>query len=224
MSKNKIIGIPGYRYEKSSFGAGLNHLEYISNFGKPRIIMPWEEFVEVDLLYLPGGLDIRPDTYGEVPGFNTSNQDVFKQHFFDHNLKNYVEKQVPIFGVCLGAQELAVYFGSKLVQDLKFHPQSSGRWSTAHKVTVLPQDTSKSKTKPISFEVNSHHHQCITNLTLNHRELTPLCGTKGEDKDPSNFIVEAFKHNKLPIIGVQWHPEELYDDYSTSCFNTLLGN
>lgn len=216
----KIIGIPGYRYEMSSFGSGLNHLEYISSFGNARIIMPWEEFVDVDMLYLPGGLDINPRSYGEVPSFKTSNTDVFKQFFYDERLPNYVGR-VPIFGVCLGMQQLAVYFGSKLTQDLKFHEQSSSRWGDAHKVIPTVRYLENKNVKN-GMNVNSHHHQCVTLSNLGKDLIsTHLCDNFDNFQDP---IVESFQHRTLPIAGVQWHPEELYDEYSTRIINRLLNN
>ena len=36
----------------------------------------------IDMILLPGGLDVNPNTYVEAPGFYTSNTDVFKNHFF----------------------------------------------------------------------------------------------------------------------------------------------
>ena len=87
----KVIGIPGYTGKDSNnFGVGNHHLEFVSKFGDARIIMPWEEKADIDLLYLPGGLDTAPRNYGAVPAYTTSAQDVFKEHFFLNNLKNYI--------------------------------------------------------------------------------------------------------------------------------------
>lgn len=103
MKKNKTIGIVGYSLGDNSFGAGKLHLDYISNFGKPRILMPSDEDVQdIDLLYLPGGLDLNPSNYGQAPGFFTSNSDVHKEYFYRVMLPKYVEANIPIFGVCLG--------------------------------------------------------------------------------------------------------------------------
>ena len=80
-----VIGIPGYKVD-TNFGVGIANLEFVSTFGNPRIILPWEEDVPIDVLYLTGGLDVNPTSYGEVPGFKTSNTDVFKQFFFEKRL------------------------------------------------------------------------------------------------------------------------------------------
>lgn len=214
----KVIGIPGWNSSDGSyFGGGLNHLEFINTFGNARIIMPWEEKVDVDLLYLPGGLDVAPSSYGAVPGFKTSNQDVMKQFFFNERLENYIDN-TPIFGVCLGMQMLGVYFGSKLTQHLSFHEQSDTRWKAAHSVTVRNPNVDEDD----RFDVNSHHHQCILESEL--ADVLEVSATAECDEPyrEQELIVEAFRHKELPIVGVQWHPEELYDMFSMDAITELL--
>lgn len=194
---NKTIGIVGYRSnDDKTYGAGVNHLEYLATFGNPRILMPWEEVANVDMLYLPGGLDLSPQSYGEVPGYATSDQDVFKQFFYEKRLRGYIDAGIPVFGVCLGFQQLAAFFGCKLTQDLKYHVNSSDRWEVAHEITIV-----KTKKK---IKVNSHHHQGLRVLHTNQQELRILAtfANRGDGE-----LVEAFEHLHLPIVGVQWHPK-----------------
>jgi len=214
----KTIGIIGYRSEDGSvFGAGSNYLELISRFGKPYIIFPGDELVKVDLLILPGGLDIAPQSFGAVPTFKTGHQDVFKQFFFEKRLRLYVDADVPIFGICMGFQMLAVYFGSVLEQHLWKHPQSPGRSMAAHQVTPLPKAINDAA---LPFEVNSHHHQGVFLKGLSN-ELEALALAK-ESPDSDNMLVEAFRHRSKPIMAVQWHPEEWFDSFSCMMINDLL--
>lgn len=218
--RRKIIGVPGYRnHKKDSFGVGISHLDFLDQFGNIRIIMPWERFVKVDMLYLPGGFDMRPDTYKAIPGFRTTDTDVFKQHFYDHRLRNYVENKIPIFGVCLGFQQLAVYFESTMLQNLIGHSYSAERDDLVHSVRqVYRKEDGNGYTykKTENFEVNSLHHQGISLQGLG-ADLTAtlLC-----EEEP--YIVEGIKHNTLPIAGVQYHPEEIYDDFSRKSIKELL--
>ena len=214
----KTIGIIGYRSADGSvFGAGCNYLELISRFGKPRIIFPCDELVEVDLLVLPGGLDIAPQSFGAVPGFKTNNQDVFKQFFFEERLSLYINADIPIFGICLGFQMLAVHFGSTMEQHLWKHPQSKARQTAGHQVEPLAA-AAKYATKP--FDVNSHHHQgvFIDGLAAT---LEPLAIAKS-NSDSEKTLVEAFRHRQKPIMAVQWHPEEWFDKFSCSMIEDLL--
>lgn len=100
--RRPIIGVPGYKLGDNSFGCGVNHLDFISRFGDPKILFPQDNNEDLDLLYLPGGPDVNPASYNQIPGFYTSNQDVFRQYFFDKNLPEYIKKGVPVVGICLG--------------------------------------------------------------------------------------------------------------------------
>lgn len=229
---NRIIGIPASKIE-AHIGANHHYLEFARQFGIPRIIMPDEEFVEVDMLILPGGLDLNPSTYGEVPGFKTSNTDVFKQFFFDKRLETYVNSETPIFGICLGFQQLAAYFGCKLTQHLKWHRNSAGREVKGHEVDIeqdmvrgtrifKPRESKTSKKLEYTLDVNSHHHQALLAADIS-EELSVLATAECEDWDDQR-IVEAFIHTNLPIAAVQWHPEEWYDEYSHNLITKVLLN
>lgn len=230
MKTNKVIGIPGYKYKDDHFGVGINHIEFVNQFGNPRIIMPWEPFVQVDMLYLPGGLDVNPAHSGSVPSFATSNQDVFKEWFYTQRLKAYIDANIPIFGVCLGMQMLATYFGGVITQNLLFHKTSTDRWTTAHNVYPakfenLPFNVNAYK----RFAVNSHHHQALTVSGLikdgvSNPDILPLFYTRNADDYFTNegYIIEAIAIKDKPIVGVQWHPEENFDNFSIETINTLL--
>lgn len=213
----KIIGIPGWKLGENSFGAGIKHLDYIAQFGTPRIIFPEEELVKVDLLYLPGGPDLSPFTYGQYPGFFTSNPDIHKQFFFDARLQGYIDAGTPIFGVCLGFQMLCAKFGSILTQDLPGHPESRDRGEDAHDVYSVVSGK--------VFKVNSHHHQGVYlknlggNLTARavYNHSKKLAST-----DYGYNLVEAMKHKTLPIAGVQWHPEEYYTEFADTLLESLM--
>ena len=214
----KTIGIIGYRSEDGSvFGAGSNYLELISRFGKPYIIFPGEELAKIDLLVLPGGLDIAPQSFGAMPTFKTGNQDVYKQFFYEKRLPLYIDAGIPIFGICLGFQMLAAYFGSTLEQHLWRHPQSPGRSMPGHTVEPLPEAICYAE-QP--FEVNSHHHQGVYLHQLS-ADLEPLA-LANADPYSDDMLVEAFRHRTKPVMAVQWHPEEWFDAFSCMMINDLL--
>lgn len=207
------IGIPGY-VSDTHFGAGKTHLHYMQQFGDIEIIMPHEECRKVDLLYLPGGMDMNPANYGGVPSFYAGNQDVHKEFFLRERLKNYVESKTPIFGVCLGFQSLNVFFGGGLEQHLMFHPQSPQRREAGHKVRLI--------TSGKEIEVNSHHHQGILESQVADCFSVLAVESVSKKDEHTDKVVEAILHKTLPIAGVQWHPEEWYDGFSSSLIKNIL--
>lgn len=223
----KRIGIPGWKVGENSFGATVNYLEFISKYGDPVILMPNDGFIPVHAIVLPGGADLNPVSYKQSPSFTTTNIDVHKQHFYDTKLAMYINQNIPVFGICLGMQQLCAYFDSAITQDFPWHEQSKDRWCEAHEVKVT--DLSPIKLQKPLFKVNSHHHQGVLLKDL-HASLLPVVVAQNEaspadlkkDHLYGDNIVEAFMHTELKIAGVQWHPEELYDIYSDELFKLIL--
>lgn len=210
----KVIGIPGWSTGENSFGCTKTYLHWLSQFGDIRIIMPFEDFVDVDLLVLPGGPDLQPANYGQAPSWYTGSAEPFKEYFYREKLKLYVEKQTPIFGICLGFQMLNVFFGGSLEQHLLYHPSSKDRREAGHKIKFVGRKT--------AVEVNSHHHQGILKSQVS-KDFEIIAVEDFKDTEAHlDLVVEAIWHKKLPIAGVQWHPEEWYDVYSENAIKGLL--
>jgi len=226
----KKIGIVGWKTGENSFGATLPYLNYLSKFGQVEIITPRKGIIEgLDLLVLPGGADLNPSVYGEVPGYYTSNPDIMKQFFYENNLDQYVRNNTPIFGICLGFQQLSSYFGCKITQDM-YHPTSTkSRSDLVHSVVLCNGvEVTDDKTNPILLrsllkgkeirtkKVNSLHHQAVHLSDFNHKDL--LLTMIDEDGE----FVESWTHKELPISGVQYHPEEFNDSYASKIIKNFL--
>lgn len=99
----KRIAVVGWSTGENSFGVTKPYLEYFSQFGEVEILTPKKGITEgLDLVVLPGGMDVSSSKYGQVPGFMNSNPDVFKEYFYEQNLSQYIDAGIPIFGICLG--------------------------------------------------------------------------------------------------------------------------
>jgi gamma-glutamyl-gamma-aminobutyrate hydrolase PuuD len=187
---------------------------------------------DIDLLLLPGGPDVNPQRYGEIPSvFNTRQSNQLE--FFDENvLPEYINSNIPIFGICRGFQSLVVHFGGSLEQHMfSLHPHSvKHRGELVDEVEFtddisddmktylslyLPgiNDNGNRTTKQVQ-PVNSIHHQCV--------------------KDPGETVIigesedgtaEVMHHPDLRIAGVQYHPEELVgiDGIAMSLIYNLMG-
>lgn len=220
------IGIVGWSTGESSFGVTKPYLQYLSSFGQVEILTPSKYIREdIDLVVLPGGQDVSSSIYGEIPGFMNTNPDLYKEYFFLHNLEDYIEAGKSIFGICLGMQQLAVYFGSTLTQHLNslgiHNYYSDPREELVHSVYVeLPGNQADNK---FTQKVNSMHHQGVLLKDLS-RSLIPIGRQKSKSVEVSHSVVEAIMHKDLPIAGVQWHPEHIYDKLSNLLITKLLKN
>ena len=214
MNKKPTIGIVGIAYNSNTqFGASSENLEWLSKFGNPKIIMPWEKEISCDILYLHGGQDVYPK--GQVPGYFTGNENLYQRRFNEELLPKYIESKIGIFGTCLGFQVLAMNFGCTITQNSFYHPQGKDNWDTPHSVDIINYKTNIKK-----LDVTSTHHQFFNIDNFNSKDLQVIAihTDKGEDCT----IVEGFQHRTLPIVGLQWHSERLYDKISNSLMQDLI--
>ena len=108
----------------------------------------------------------------------------------------------PILGICRGMQLINVALGGDLIQDLPpeqraLHTAPEG--DLVHTVRARPGGLLHDLYGP-SFSVNSAHHQAIDKTG---RELRIV-------QTADDGIIEGIAHDKLPILGVQWHPERQF--------------
>jgi gamma-glutamyl-gamma-aminobutyrate hydrolase PuuD len=204
------IGIPAQDQPDSKFGVNTNYLDFIYKVGHPVIILPesydnFKEIYKIDALLLPGGADIDPKRYTDVPMYGTYNSNTWLEHFDTKILPNLLGK-LPIFGICRGLQSLNVIFGGTL-RNLWWHPYSINEMDETHKIEIT------GKKEPM--KVNSFHHQAIDKIAPNF-----IVEAKTNAVDES--VIEAISDYKKNIFAVQWHPERLLDEYSINKFKEIL--
>ena len=120
---------------------------------------------------------------------------VYENNKFNFD-KKILQLKIPILGICRGFQIINVCLGGKLTKDISKITKSI--ITKKHKVNFTEEFIKKVKKRSIT--VNSYHNQGITSSQLA-ADLVPL-GFSDDGK-----LVEIYKHEKLPIIGIQWHPE-----------------
>lgn len=227
MSQKKI-GVVGWNTGENTFGVGKNYLTWISKFGAPIILTPHNREIEnLDLLILPGGADINPWTYGEIPHFNTGTPNVMLEYFDAVMLPQYIESGIPIFAICRGAQKLWTLAGGSLDQHNNWHAQSeSGTNDVAHGLCYT-QDYKN--WKGLLNKVNSRHHQTMdaSGISKGIPDILDVIAYSEANKSNSYFpqIVEMFKFKTKEIYGVQFHPEDLPEnELIPQIINSLLKN
>ena len=107
-------------------------------------------------------------------------------------IRSFVESGRPILGICRGMQALNVYFGGTLYDDIPGH-RTHGT-DVIHATSASGLIASLLGSSPV---VNSNHHQAVDRLG----DGLVVC-QRSEDGS-----IEAFVHETLPVLGVQWHPE-----------------
>lgn len=202
------IGIPISKLGESSIGLALSYLMFASQFGEPVLLLPDGSVREdLDLLLLQGGADVDSSRYGEFPGYFTGKPDLHKEYFDVNVLPKYIELGVPIAGICRGEQSLAVHFNAKLIQHMQHETNKpEDPYKCVHKVNLDPLNfwNWKEYTNKLTLDVNSRHHQVVSDD--NFPDCLTVIGRHKDDKS-----IEIFCHNTLPIIGLQAHPEDIYD-------------
>jgi putative glutamine amidotransferase len=149
-------------------------------------------------LLLIGGGDIEPAAYGEAAHPNTSGIDTGRDTFELTLTRAALERNIPILGVCRGAQLLNVAFGGSLRQDL--NSDLCHHWSgfePAHSVVLDPDSLLSDLYGTPELNVNSLHHQAVARLGA---------GLRATAWSP-DMAIEAIEHESRWAVGVQWHPE-----------------
>jgi putative glutamine amidotransferase len=165
----------------------------------------------MDGLIVSGGEDVEPGRYGQTPHPTVEWIDPVRDEFEIAIVRYAFERDRPLLGVCRGAQVLNVAAGGTLVQDLASRHQDLGRHSATkldevvHDVEIAPDSRLRDAVGSGRISVNSGHHQAIQAISA---LLKPVAWA-------ADGVVEAAESpNHSWIVGVQWHPEMLYEHHA----------
>jgi putative glutamine amidotransferase len=162
----------------------------------------------VDGLLISGGnFDIHPSYYGEQP---LSGLGEIKQERTDFELKLLgvaLKADVPILGICGGAQAINVALGGSLYQDIAIqvpsagdHQQSSRKETGGHRVKIHRGTQLERILQRRAIEANTTHHQAVKALG---RGL--IVNATADD----GMIEGIESPGHAFALGIQWHPEVL---------------
>ena len=119
-------------------------------------------------------------------------------------VKYCADKKIPLLGVCLGHQAIAVAYGATVSRAPELlHGKTS---------VVTHQGKSVLQNIPSPFTATRYHSLAIEKDTL--PDSLEITGTT------ESGVVMAVQHKTLPICGVQFHPESIL----TTCGHDLLRN
>lgn len=199
----KKIGLLTDITSDNKISLNLPYFRFAERFGAVTLLHPWESdnIPDLDLLIIPGGSDVQPLRYQQVKiPWLTQNQNGNFEYWDLTAMPKFIEKKTPIYGICRAHQSLNVHFGGTLHQHVYDEPTSENRSDVAHYVRDV-------KTNQVML-CNGMHHQAIDKLGDGF-EVT-LQGFKSvKKKGLKELCIEGIRHKELPIIGGQFHLEEL---------------
>jgi putative glutamine amidotransferase len=159
------------------------------------------------LLISGGNFDIHPSLYGENPIKGLGQIKAERTRFELNVARVALKRDLPLLGICGGAQAINVALGGTLYQDIAAqltkpieHQQSKKKHIGGHQIRIL-SGTRLAKILRRSFlEVNTTHHQAVKQLGAG-----LVINATAEDG-----LIEGIEssHHSF-VLGVQWHPEAL---------------
>jgi len=166
----------------------------------------------IDGLLLTGsGPDLAPELYGERQQYKFHVMSQRRATFELEMAQLARAADLPLLGICGGMQALNVAFGGSLYQDIGAqqsqplqHRQSASATQLSHAVKIVPKSLLHRVVKTGRLRVNSSHHQSV-------KEVAPSLTASAVAPDG---IIEAIESSSERfLLGVQWHPEFLFDRY-----------
>lgn len=175
-----------------------------------------------DGFLLTGGQDVSPKLYGEEIlsecGQINQQRDKMEQIL----IKQVIELDKPMLGICRGIQILNAVLGGTLYQDLPMqysseidHHMTPPYDRVVHKVILNEETPLYSILNVKEIGVNSYHHQAIKDLS----EKLEIAAVS-ED----GIIEGVYMPGKKFVLATQWHPELSYlkDENSMKIFNAFV--
>jgi putative glutamine amidotransferase len=169
-----------------------------------------------------GNFDIHPIYYGEKPisalGAIKSERTEFELELIDLALS----QDLPLLGICGGAQAINVALGGSLYQDIATelpnanqHEQGAQKGKRGHPIEIHPGTRLRQIVQKQTLEVNTTHHQAV-------RKVGRGLRVNATAKDGLVEGIESPYHRF--VLGVQWHPEALVgqDPYQRRIFTSFI--
>lgn len=219
MSKRPLIGITAGLNEQEKYQVlSRFFMEAITAQGGLPVMLPLttdeallRSYVEeLDGFLFSGGADVDPLLFGQwqKPGCG-SICPLRDAHELTLARLLLQRSDKPVLGICRGLQVLNIALGGDIYQDLPSehegeliaHRQKQPSYYPSHPVTVAEGSLLHRITGKDELMVNSLHHQAL------HRMGDwQVCATAPDG------VIEAAELPQHPFfMGVQWHPERLYD-------------
>lgn len=233
MSKRPIIGLtldaeePGGYSKFPWYAIRRNYADAIAEAGGVPVALPHradlaDAYLDaLDGLVVTGGaFDVDPALYGDGARHATVSLKQGRTEAELALLRGALARDMPVLGICGGAQLLAVALGGALIQHIPeaipealAHEQPNPRDQAGHAVSIAPGTRLAAIVGRETMRVNSSHHQAV-------RDAGPSLIVNATAPDRVIEGVESPSHRFC--IGVQWHPEFLIDPGDARLFAAFI--
>jgi anthranilate synthase component 2/putative glutamine amidotransferase len=206
------IGISTYR-ETTSWGIWqrdaatlpTTYVDCIAAAGGIPLLLPPIDDINVakqvvealDGLVISGGPDVDPALYDEPAHATTDEPRVQRDAWELALLQAALERDIPVLGICRGAQLFNVAYGGSLIQHMEGHRVVPAVFKGTQ-VELDPEALPGSILGP-SVTVSCYHHQAIDRLGD---------GLTVTGRADDGTIEAVVAEDKSFAVGVQWHPEQ----------------
>jgi anthranilate synthase component 2/putative glutamine amidotransferase len=212
VSSRPRIGISTYR-EHASWGiwqqdaAALpaTYVDCVAAAGGIPLLLPpiddtsaAAEAVEaIDALVISGGPDVDPARYDEPAHEKTGEPRVQRDAWELALLAAALERDIPVLGICRGAQLFNVHFGGSLLQHIENHRAGDAVYKPM-RISLDPGSLPGSILGPV-VTVSCYHHQALGRLGN---------GLTVTGRAPDGTVEAVVATDRTFAVGVQWHPEQ----------------
>lgn len=155
----------------------------------------------LDGIIFSGGANIDPRLYNEETANNCGKIEYERDRFELKLCHSAIKNNVCVLGICRGCQLINVANGGTLYQHIDNHDQREDKHVSSHTVKILKDTPLYDILKAEEISVNSFHHQAVKNISS-----LQVCAESNDGHIEAICLPEQKFH-----IGVQWHPERMYD-------------
>ena len=231
--KKPLIGLtPAHDTENGDIKTRPTYVRALKAAGAIPVVMPLDASEEdlkqlsqdLDGFLFTGGPDVHPFLFGEETQAHCGNVSPARDQMEITLLPMIMELKKPVLGICRGIQVLNIALGGNIWQDIPSqvtrefplaHTQPFHYDMPCHTVSLTKGSLLAQISGSSSIKVNSMHHQAVKDVAE---------GLIASAYSPDHLI-EAVEMPGYPFfIGVQWHPEYLWEknEEAFRLFQTFL--
>jgi putative glutamine amidotransferase len=219
-----IVGVIGGHYERKhggiTSGVSPSYLRALeAGGGIPLLIHLTDDAEVIDALYqrcdallFHGGGDVDPARYGAALHPQCGAPDPLRDQVELALAQRALGDGMPVLGICRGIQLINVAMGGTLYQDIPAElpgaldhyasRNAEGRTLMPHPIAIEPGSWLAQTLGATELPTNTFHHQAL-------RDVAP--GLRVTAHAPDG-VIEAVEGDRGEfVVGVQCHPEDLWD-------------